>query len=67
MTQCSLSLCYVHVEMQAGEIDELLTPGYPVFFNYASVSADKVPLSLKVVMVALLQNLCVGLILTKII
>ena len=33
---------------QAQDIDELLTPGYPVYFNYAGVSKKIVPMSLKV-------------------
>ena len=36
--------------LQAGDIDELLSPGYPVFFNYANILPTKAPPSLKVYM-----------------
>ena len=35
-------------DLQAVDIDELLSPGHPVFFNYASVQPAKAPVSLKV-------------------
>ena len=35
--------------MQAGDIDELLNPGYPVYFNYAGISLEKTPSSLVVI------------------
>ena len=42
-----LVLMYVH-GLQAGDIDELLSPGYPVFFNYVNILPTKAPPSLKV-------------------
>lgn len=35
--------------MQAGDIDELLNPGYPVYFNYAGICSEKTPSSLVVI------------------
>ena len=34
--------------MQVGDIEELVNPGYPVYFNYACSSSEKTPSSLVV-------------------
>ena len=39
---------YVVTTIQAGDIDELLNPGYPVYFNFTNVYAELIPKSLKV-------------------
>ena len=38
----------IFFNLQAVDIDELLNPGHPVYFNYANIHPTKAPTSLKV-------------------